>query len=161
MKCLKKVINGQKKICLTANILYKKIDITDKRITDRFTASEWYWNDEAKQIKYQIGEGSSIDQVLAQWHADIIGLGDIFDREQRNSALDEMMKNNFNPTMRDFINPWRVFSVDDEAGTIICAYPHDAEKPKIPIPYCEETMTGFEYSFAGLFCAHKERLTRT
>ena len=131
----------------------QKIDITDKEIPDKFDASEKYWNDEVNQIKYQIAEGSSVDQMLAQWHADIIGLGDIFDREQILSALPEMMKNNFKAAMRDFVNPWRIFSVNDEAGTVICDYPDGTAKPKIPIPYCEETMTGFEYSFAGLLCS--------
>ncbi len=131
----------------------QKIDLTDKNMTDKFEASAEYWNDEAGQIKYQIGEGSSIDQVLAQWHADILGLGDIFDKEQLSMALSHMMENNFKPTMRGFTNPWRIFSLNDEAGTVICDYPEDAEKPKIPIPYCEETMTGFEYAFAGLLCA--------
>ena len=131
----------------------QKVDINDKRITDKFDASPKYWNDETKQIKYQINEGSSIDQMLAQWHADIIGLGEIFDKEQVFDALSEMMKNNYKPTMREFVNPWRIFSVNDEAGTVICDYPHGTEKPKIPIPYCEETMTGFEYSFAGLLCS--------
>ena len=131
----------------------QKVDINDKRITDKFDASPKYWNDETKQIKYQIHEGSSIDQMLAQWHADIIGLGEIFDKEQVFDALSEMMKNNYKPTMREFVNPWRIFSVNDEAGTVICDYPHGTEKPKIPIPYCEDTMTGFEYSFAGLLCS--------
>lgn len=131
----------------------QKVDINDKRITDKFDASPKYWNDETKQIRYQINEGSSIDQMLAQWHADIIGLGEIFDKEQVFDALSEMMKNNYKPTMREFVNPWRIFSVNDEAGTVICDYPHGTEKPKIPIPYCEETMTGFEYSFAGLLCS--------
>ena len=131
----------------------QKVDITDKSITDKYNASEKYWNDEAGQIKYQIAEGSSIDQMLAQWHADIIGLGDIFDKEQVKCALNEMMKNNYKSTMRDFVNPWRIFSLNDEAGSVICDYPAGAEKPKIPISYCEETMTGFEYSFAGLLCS--------
>jgi len=131
----------------------QKIDVTDKKITDKFDASESYWNDEKKQIKYQICEGSAIDQMLAQWHANIIGLGDIFDKEQVLCALTEMMKNNYKPTMRDFANPWRIFAVNDEAGTIICDYPENVDKPQIPIAYCEETMTGFEYSFAGLLCS--------
>lgn len=131
----------------------QKIDITDKEITDKFGASERYWNDETKQIKYQICDGSSIDQLLAQWHADIIGLGEIFDKNQISSALNEMMKNNYKESMRYFANPWRIFSVNDEAGTVICDYPDGTEKPTIPIPYCEETMTGFEYSFAGLLCS--------
>ena len=60
----------------------QKIDITGKAITDKFEATKEYWNDETKQIKYQICDGSSIDQMLAQWHADIIGLGNIFDELQ-------------------------------------------------------------------------------
>ena len=131
----------------------QKIDITDKNITDRFSASNTYWNDETGEIKYQIADGSSIDQMLAQWHADIIGLGDIFDRGQVSTALKQMMENNYKPNMRDFANPWRVFSLNDESGSVICVYPNGANKPKIPIPYCEETMTGFEYSFAGLLCS--------
>ena len=131
----------------------QRLDIADKNVTDKFAASDTYWNEESKQIKYQIAEGSSIDQLLAQWHADIIGLGEIFDRQQIAAALSEMMKNNFKPRMRDFVNPWRIFSVNDEAGTVICDYPEGTAKPKIPVPYCEETMTGFEYSFAGLLCS--------
>lgn len=131
----------------------QKIDISDKNAVDRFDAAPWYWNDETGEIKYQIADGSSIDQMLAQWHADILGLGDIFEESQISSALTEMMKNNFKPSMRNVVNPWRIFSVDDEAGSVICVYPDGAEKPKIPVPYCEETMTGFEYSFAGLLCS--------
>ncbi len=130
-----------------------KVDIRDKSILEKFDAVDLYWNDEVKQIKYQVYEGSSIDQALGQWHADILGLGEIFDREQLSSALDSMMKNNFKASMRYFANPWRIYSVDDESGTVICDYPKSAEKPKIPISYCEETMTGFEYSFAGLLCS--------
>jgi hypothetical protein len=35
----------------------------------------------------------------------------------------------------------------------MCGYPDTVEKPAIPVPYCEENMTGFEYSFAGLLFA--------
>ena len=55
--------------------------------------------------------------------------------------------------MRYFANPWRLFSLNDESCTIICEYQDGVENPRIPIPYCEETMTGFEYSFAGLLCS--------
>ena len=61
-----------------------------------------------------------------------------------------MMKNNFKPSVRTVTNPWRNFAVNDESGTVICDFPDGTSKPKIPVPYCEETMTGFEYSFAGL-----------
>lgn len=44
--------------------------------------------------------------------------------------------------------------LNDEAGTVICEYPKEVYKPQIPIPYCEETMTGFEYAFAGMLIKH-------
>ncbi len=128
----------------------QKVDLTDKSLAERFGSTDFFWNDETGELKYQIGDGSSIDQMLGQWHADILGLGDLFDEKQIDTALDEMMKNNFKPSMRSVANTWRVFSLNDEAGSVICVYPEGSEKPKIPIPYCEETMTGFEYALAGL-----------
>ena len=128
----------------------QKVNLTDKATVDHFGVADRYWNEETGEIKYQIGEGSAIDQLLGQWHADICGIGDIFDREQVNTALQNMVKNNYKPSLRNFANPWRIFGLNDESGTVICEYPEGAKKPKIPVPYCEETMHGFEYAFAGL-----------
>ena len=127
----------------------QKVDLSAKEYTERFDCPN-YWNEEQKQLKYQIANGSEIDQMLGQWHANLLGLGDIFDKEQRKTALANMFKNNFKPNLREFANMWRVFALNDEGGTVICDYPEGAEKPVIPIPYCEECMTGFEYAFAGL-----------
>lgn len=127
-----------------------KIDIKDKGIVDHFNCSDVYWNDETKEIKYQIAEGSEIDQLCGQWHANICGLGEIFDKGQVHTALCSMMKNNFKESMRNFANPWRIFALNDESGTVMCDYPEGVYKPKHPIAYCEETMHGFEYQFAGL-----------
>ncbi|MBQ8440348.1 MAG: hypothetical protein IJX19_06795, partial [Clostridia bacterium] len=128
----------------------QKVDLTDKSILDRFGCADTYWNEESGQIKYQIDEGSSIDQLSAQWHADLCGLGDLFDREQVTVALKNLYQNNFKVGMRNFTNPWRIFSLNDESGAVICDYPEGVKKPDIPVPYCEETMTGFEYQMAGL-----------
>ena len=127
----------------------QKIDLSDKRTTDAYGADS-YWNDEKNEIKYQIGNGSLLDQMLAQWHADILGLGDIFDKSQRKCACRNVYKNNFKQSLRDFVNPWRVFALNDESGAVICDYPDGVKKPYIPIPYSTEVMTGFEYAFAGL-----------
>lgn len=125
------------------------IDLEDKSCTERFQCPA-YWNEENGQLKYQIGEGCQIDQLLGQWHANLCGLGDIFDPDQRKIALKSMLQYNFKPSLRDFANTWRIFALNDESGTVICEYPEDAKKPIIPIPYCQECMTGFEYAFAGL-----------
>ena len=127
----------------------QKVDLRDRSYCDRFACPE-YWNEESGQLKYQIGDGSVIDQLLGQWHANIIGLGDIFDPQQRKTALQNMFRNHYKPSMRELANTWRVFAINDEAGAIICDYPDGKEKPEIPIAYCQECMTGFEYAFAGL-----------
>ncbi len=129
----------------------QQIDLGDKGITDHFDCNKDYWNEEAGQIKYQLAEGCFVDQLCAQWHADLCGLGEIFDPQQYQIALDHMWKYNFKPSMRDFINPWRVFVFGDEGGCVMCDYPEGTQKPAIPVAYCEECMTGFEYALAGLW----------
>lgn len=126
----------------------QKVDLKNKEYTDHFNAPQ-YWNEEREELKYQIGEGCEIDQVLGQWHANLLGLGEIFDKAQLRTALMSIYKNNFK-NMREFVNQWRVFALLDESGIIMCDYPSDVNKPIIPIPYADECMTGFEYAFAGL-----------
>ena len=128
----------------------QKIDLNDDSPIKRYPEAESYWHSEAGELKYQIGDGCEIDQLLAQWHAALLGLGDLFDREQIEIATRSILENNFKPRMRDITNLWRIFALNDEGGTIICDYPDGAYKPVVPIPYCEEVMTGFEYAFAGL-----------
>ena len=127
-----------------------KVDLKDKSIAEHFNCTDFYWNDEVGELQYQIAEGSSIDQLTAQWHANILGLGDIFDKEQVKTALRNMYKYNFKSSLRDVVNVWRVFAVNDEAGTIMCDFPEGCKKPVVPIRYHSECMTGFEYQFAGL-----------
>lgn len=108
-----------------------------------------YWNEERKELKYQIGDGCEIDQLCGQWHATLCGLGDIFSPENRRIALENLYKNNFHTSQREIYNCWRIYTLNDEAGACICSYPEGAYKPAIPIPYTEECMHGFEYALAG------------
>jgi uncharacterized protein (DUF608 family) len=127
----------------------QKVDIKDKSYTEHFDCAN-YWNDEKGELKYQIGEGCEIDQLLGQWHANLCGLGDVFDKEQRRIALQNLFANNFKKSFRNVANPWRIYAINDEAGAIMCDYPEGAERPILPIPYESECMTGFEYALAGL-----------
>lgn len=133
---------------------FHKIDLENKNYTEHFDCPN-YWNEEKQQLKYQIGEGCEIDQLLGQWHANICGLGDIFDKEQRQIALKSMLQNIYKKSLRNFANKWRVYALNDEGGCIMCDYPADCNEPIIPIPYCDECMTGFEYSFAGLLVSER------
>lgn len=106
-----------------------------------------YWNEENRQIKYQYLGGCEIDQVVADWHAQLMGLPPVFVPEHRKSALQAIYRNNF-MSMRELSNPWRVFAMNDEKGTVMCTWPKGQTKPLIPLPYTEECMTGFEYAAA-------------
>ncbi|MEZ4554984.1 MAG: GH116 family glycosyl-hydrolase [Caldilineaceae bacterium] len=136
----------------------QQIDLGDKAIVERFSQDaqvlqgrstmDAYWDAEHAEIKYQIAAGSSIDQVLGQWHADLYGLGDILDRAQVQQASAAIYRHNYIPLMRDVYNPCRIYCLNDEGGLVICAWPEGATKPTIPAPYSQETMNGFEYSAA-------------
>ncbi|WP_105620060.1 GH116 family glycosyl-hydrolase [Vallitalea okinawensis] len=137
---------------------HQLIDLKDKSILDQYNNESLslggydiftaYWSDEHSELKYQIGEGSAIDQVVASWHANLCGVGEIFDPEQTKEALKSLYKYNFKENMRDFYNPCRLYSLYDEAGIVICDWPEDKYKPVVPVPYSEETMNGFEYQSA-------------
>lgn len=142
---------------------HQRIDIHDKKILERFlgvssqnqgtdrTESNIYWDDywdnKQKQIMYQVGEGCGIDQVIAQWHANNCGLGEIFDKQHTATALQSIYDYNFVRGMRQVFNRnRRTFSLNDESGVLICSYPR--EEPSTPLPFAAETMPGFEYQFA-------------
>ena len=136
---------------------FQKIDLSDRSLLARYDAGnamvgkstlDAYWNEEAQEIKYQIGEGSGIDQVLAQWHANLYGLGEIFRPDQVRKALETIYRHNYKRSFRNFFNPCRLYSLNDEGGVVICDWPEGARKPVVPAPYSEETMYGFEYQVA-------------
>ena len=126
----------------------QRIDLTDRSILEAYAGGAGnYWDAEHGEIKYQVAEGCGIDQVLAQWHANICGLGEVFDRGQTRSALASIYRYNFKRSFREHFNPARLYAVDDEAGTIICSYPR--ARQVVPLTYAQESMHGFEYQAAG------------
>ena len=130
------------------------IDIKNKSILERFKTTDpkvekTYWDEEHKEIKYQIAGGCGVDQLLAQWHANICGLGEIFDKRQTKKALSSVFKYNFKKNVREFFNPCRIFGLNDEAALIISEWPKGKHKPAFPVPYAEEAMNGFEYAAAS------------
>lgn len=127
---------------------FQNIDLKNTDILTPYENTDDYVNTESGEIKYQIGEGSAIDQVVAQWHANVCGLGEIFEKDKVHRALTTIYEHNFIRDMRNHANPCRVYCLNDERGTVICAWPDSGKKPVVPVPYAEETMHGFEYQAA-------------
>lgn len=136
----------------------QKIDLEARSILEQYNTGKTldgedslaaYWNGETGEIKYQIANGCSIDQVIGQWHANLSGLGTIFDRERVKSALRSVYKYNFCRPIRDHFNPARVYCVNSESGTVICAWPKSTKMPQIPLTYANEVFCGMEYQVAS------------
>ncbi|MHC4200072.1 MAG: GH116 family glycosyl-hydrolase [Planctomycetota bacterium] len=129
------------------------IDLADRELLRSFDAeddlaSETYWSAEHGEMKYQIGEGSEIDACIAQWHANLYGVGEIFDPGQVKRSLAALFKHSFKDPMGEHYNPCRIFCLNDEAGLVICEWPEGRHKPAIPLTYSQETMHGYEYAAA-------------
>jgi non-lysosomal glucosylceramidase len=127
----------------------QEIDLQDRSLVAG-PDEEVYWDPEHTEIKYQTGAGCLSDQLLPQWHASLYGLGELFDPAQAHSALRAIYRYNFKPSLREHFNPHRLYSLDDEAGLLICTYPPGRQRPVFPVPYAHETWTGVEYSTASL-----------
>jgi uncharacterized protein (DUF608 family) len=139
---------------------HQQLDLRDRSVLEPYSrktderdympgeAYDQYWDAEHGEIKYQVLEGCGIDQVLAQWHANLIGLGEIFDPRQTRLALRAIHTYNHKRSMRDFANFCRLYCLNDEAGTVMFDWPKGKYKPTVPVPYAEETMHGFEYQAA-------------
>ena len=126
----------------------QQVDIKDRALLKSFEAEESYWDAEHGEIKYQIDEGCAIDQTLAQYHATLYGLGDIFKPARNRKALKALFRHNFYQSMRNVYNPCRLYAINDEGGMAICSWPEGKRKPAIPLTYAQETMHGFEYAAA-------------
>ncbi|GAI40488.1 unnamed protein product, partial [marine sediment metagenome] len=87
------------------------------------------WDEEHREIKYQIGEGCGVDQVLAQWHANLYGLDEIFDPKQTKKALKAIFRHNFKKPMREHYNPCRIYCLNDEGGLVVASWPKGMAKP--------------------------------
>jgi non-lysosomal glucosylceramidase len=106
--------------------------------------------DDPKKPQYQVGTGCLADQLLAQYLADVAGLGPLLDPKHIHSTLDSIYRYNHKPNLFEHDCVQRTYALNDEAAMIVCAYGGAGERPKVPFPYYAEVWTGHEYSTAAL-----------
>ncbi len=107
--------------------------------------------------KYQYGDGSLADQLLGQYLAHISGLGYILDPERVDEAMASVFKYNFMQNSRAHENVQRVYTLNDEAGVVLCAWPN-GNRPLLPFVYSDEVWTGVEFQVAAslIYSGHVE-----
>ncbi len=95
---------------------------------------------------YQLGSGCLVDQLVGQYMAHVCGLGYLAKKENVQTALKTVMKNNFVPRFDQVFNNMRSYVMDKESGLIMASWPKG--RLKVPFPYFSESMSGFEYAAA-------------
>lgn len=98
--------------------------------------------------KYQYGEGCISDQLLGQLSSHVAGVGYVLDQDHVKTAVKSIFDHNFRPSVGDFANVQRVYALNDEAGLLLCSWPH-GNRPALPFVYSDEVWTGIEYQVAA------------
>lgn len=98
--------------------------------------------------KYQLGKGCLSDQLIGQWYARMLRLGDLFDPEHVRKALQSVFRYNWKDDLSEHANPQRIYALNDEAGLLLATWPHGG-RPLFPFPYSDEVWTGIEYQVAS------------
>ena len=100
-------------------------------------------------VKYQYGKGCLSDQLLGQYLAHAVGLGHVLNPDHVRTAARSIFKYNFKKRMTDFANVQRVYALNEEAGLLLCSWPH-GNRPALPFVYSDEVWTGIEYQVAAI-----------
>ena len=98
--------------------------------------------------RYQYGEGCLSDQLIGQWYATMLGLGDLLDPEHVRTTLKSIFRHNWRFDLSDHACLLRAYALAREAGLLICTWPK-VEQPPYPFWFSSEVWCGIEYQVAS------------
>ena len=93
--------------------------------------------------------GCHADQLLGQWWAHALGLGNVLDADHVRTAVLSISRHNFREHFRGHEQKPRAFVTEDDQGLLICTWPQGG-RPEVPTRYSDEVWTGIEYQVAAL-----------
>lgn len=105
--------------------------------------------DPEKNPEQNYGKGCHSDHLLGQWWAYVLGLGPVLSPDRLRLAVQSILKYNLRQNFHNHKQIPRVYASDDEAGLLICSWPHGG-RPEVPTLYSDEIWTGIEYEVAAL-----------
>lgn len=120
-----------------------------KWIEENLFNGEYYIQkyDSKRAKRNQMGIGCLSDQLIGLQISRIAGMNNFLDPSHVEKTLKSIFKYNYRENMHDHENNARLYAVNDEAGLLVCSWPHGS-KPEIPLPYASEIWIGSEYQFA-------------
>jgi hypothetical protein len=105
--------------------------------------------DPEKNPEQNYGKGCHSDHLLGQWWAHVLDLGPMLSPERLKQAVQSIIQYNFRQNFYGHKQVPRIYASDDEAGLLICSWPHGG-RPQVPTLYSDEIWTGIEYEVAAL-----------
>jgi uncharacterized protein (DUF608 family) len=96
---------------------------------------------------HQFGVGCLSDQLIGQWYAHMLGFGHVLDPSHVRRAMKSVFRYNFRGDLREHANTERIYALGDEAGLLLCTWPHGDKEP-LPFIYAHEVFPGIEYQVA-------------
>ncbi len=96
---------------------------------------------------FQLGAACLVDQLAGQVFASLEGLGPLADPNHLASAASAVWRYNHRGELHGHFNHLRTFALADEPALLMATWPQGG-RPRRPVPYCNEVMTGFEYTAA-------------
>ena len=134
-------------------------EISKKAITkhnERLWNGEYYTQEiDSLHPNSDYGNGCHSDQLLGQWWADQLGLGELFPSHRVKQAFESIFKYNFRSILKDHKQLQREFVKPNDAGLIVCTWPHN-DRPKNAIAYPDEIWTSQEYNLAANLFKYNE-----
>jgi len=92
--------------------------------------------------------GCHSDQLLGQWWADQLGLGELYPTYRMESAFNAILKHNFKSTLKFHKQAPREFAKKDEPGMIVTTWP-SGDRPEGAPGYSDEIWSAYEYTLAA------------
>jgi non-lysosomal glucosylceramidase len=93
--------------------------------------------------------GCRADQLLGQWWAYLLGLGELLPVDHVRAAAQSIVRHNYRHGLAGHSQQPRAFVTDDDQGLLNCTWPRGG-RPAVPTPYSDEVWTGIEYEVAAL-----------
>lgn len=108
--------------------------------------------DDKQDQNYQYRDGCLSDQLLGNWFAGQVGLGEVYPGDAVQKALQSIWRYNWAPDIAPQAKahrPERDFAKPGEAGLFTCTWPKSKHPGENGVRYRDEVWTGIEYQVAG------------
>lgn len=106
---------------------------------------EYFYQRPDKIALRDYATGSAIDQLLGQWWASQVNIGNMYSQEKISKAMSSVFKYNFFADFKGMKQVPREFVKDFQAGMRMITWPRGG-RPRSHTTYSYEVMSGFEYA---------------